>query len=155
MNRRAAVATVTSLALGAATLTPALAATGRAKPKPIKGKWSYSDFTPDPTVSVVNSAKMTDPHCAGALPSAPSDVNSHIIKVAGRGTLTVNGANTGDWAMEVLNSKGVQLANSDGPTPQDKEGVLLSITKAGRYKVVFCNLGGAPTASATYSYKYR
>ena len=65
------------------------------------------------------------------------------------------GNNTGDWAMELRDAKGHFIAGSDGGLPQDKEGLGgVTITKPGTYSVVFCNLGGAPTATATYSYKY-
>jgi hypothetical protein len=154
MNRRVAVAIVSMLAVGAAGLTPALAATGKAKPKPLKGSWSFTDFTPDPTITVVAQAKMVDPYCHGTLPAGPSDVNAHSLKVKGRGTLTVNGSNTGDWAMEVRDAKGRVLAGSDGSSPTTQEGALLTLAKAGTYTVVFCNLTGAPTAKATYTYKY-
>jgi hypothetical protein len=155
MNRRAAVATVSILAMGAAGLTPALAATGRAKPKPLKGSWSFTDFTADPTVTVLAQAKGADPYCHGTLPAGPSDVNSHSLTVKGRGTLTVIGSNTGDWAMEVRDAKGHVLAGSDGGGPNDQEGALLPLGKAGKYSVVYCNLTGAPTATAKYTFKYR
>jgi hypothetical protein len=155
MNRRATVATAAVLVVGAAGITPALAASGKAKPKPLKGSWSYTDFTPDPTITVMNSAKSLTPHCNGDVPAGPMDVTKHVIKVAGRGTLTVEGTNTGDWAMEVRDAKGHQLTASDGGLPQDQEGVLLPLTKAGSYSVIFCNLTGAPTASAKYTYVYR
>ena len=141
------------LAVGAAGVAPAVASP--AKAKSLKGSWSYTDTTPDPTISVMNSAKSLGPHCDGDVPAAPVDVNSHTLKVKGKGTLTVNGSNTLDWAMEVRDAKGVQLAASDGGLPQDKEGIVLAISKPGTYSVNFCNLGGGPTATATYSYKYR
>lgn len=155
MNRRAAIATVTVAVVGVAGLTPALAATGRAKPKPLKGSWSYTDFTPDPTITVLNSAKSLSPHCDGAVPAGPTDVNTHTVKVAGPGTLTVIGSNTLDWAMEVRDAKGNQLTASDGGLPQDQEGVVLPVSKAGTYSVIYCNLTGAPTASAKYTFVYR
>jgi hypothetical protein len=153
MNRRGTIAALALLAVGAAGVTPALAAP--AKAKPLKGSWSFTDTTPDPTVSVMNTAKSLGPHCDGDVPAAPVDVNAHTLKVKGKGTLTVNGANTGDWAMDVRDAKNKQLASSDGGFPQDKEGIVLAISKPGSYTVIFCNLGGAPTASATYTYKYR
>ena len=155
MNRRGTIATVSALALVTAGVAPALASAAKATPKPLKGTWTFTDVTPDPTVSVLNTAKSLGPHCKGALPAAPVDVNDQKLKVAGRGTLTVVGNNTLDWAMEVLDAKGQQLASSDGDLPQDKEGVAVPLRKAGTYTVVFCNLGGAPTATAAYSYKYR
>ena len=155
MNRRGSVAALAVAVVGVAGSVPALASTAPAKPKPLKGTWSYTDTTPDPTVSVLNTAESRGPTCQGALPAAPVDVNVQKIKVAGKGTLSVNGANTLDWAMEVLDPKGKQIAVSDGGLPQDKEGVVVAISKPGTYSVVFCNLGGVPTATADYSYKYR
>ena len=155
MNRRATVATVAVLVVGAAGITPALASSTKARPKPIKGSWTYTDVTPDPLITVRNTAQKLTPHCNGDVPPAPTDVNSHTIKIKGRGTLTVDGTNTGDWAMEVRDAKGRQLDASDGGLPQDQEGVLLPLTKAGKYSVIFCNLTGAPNASAKYSFVYR
>jgi len=155
MNRRGTVAALAIAAVGVAGAVPALASPAPVKHKPLKGSWSYTDTTPDPTVSVLNTAESRGPTCQGDLPAAPVDVNVHKIKVAGKGTLSVNGANTLDWAMEVLDAKGTQIAVSDGSLPQDTEGVVVAITKPGTYSVVFCNLGGAPTATAAYSYKYR
>lgn len=156
MNRRGTVALLALATVGVAGVTPALASSA-GKPKPLKGTWSFTDFTPDPTVSVLNTAESrTGSTCEGALPAGPTDVNAHTIKVKGKGTLTVDGNNTLDWAMEVRDAKGNQLAVSDGTLPQDKEGIAgLAITKPGTYSVVFCNLGGAPTATAAYSFKYR
>lgn len=155
MNPRGTVAALAIAAVGAAGAVPALAAPATTKPKPLKGSWSFTDTTPDPTVSVLNTAQSRGPTCSGDLPAAPVDVNVHKIKVKGKGTLSVNGANTLDWAMEVLDAKGKQLAVSDGGLPQDVEGVVVALSKPGAYSVVFCNLGGAPTANATYTFKYR
>jgi len=155
MNRRGTVATLALAAVGVAGVVPAVAAPAKPKPKPLKGTWSYTDTTPDPTVSVLNTAQSLGPHCDGDLPAAPVDVNVHKIKVAGKGTLTVNGDNTLDWAMDVRDPKNIQVASSDGSLPQDKEGVVVTITKPGTYSVYFCNLGGAPSASASYTFKYR
>ncbi len=33
--------------------------------------------------------------------------------------------------------------------------MLISLRKRGKYTVTFCNLGGAPTATADYRFKYR
>jgi hypothetical protein len=153
MNRRGTVAALAVAAVGVAGSVPALATP--AKAKSLKGTWSYTDFTPDPTISVLNSAQSLGPHCDGDVPAAPGDVNVHTIKVTRKGTLTVNGDNTLDWAMDVRNSKNVQIASSDGSLPQDKEGVVVAITRPGTYSVYFCNLGGAPTASASYTFKAR
>lgn len=155
MTRRGTVAVLALAAVGIAGVAPAVAAPAKHKPKPLKGTWSYTDTTPDPTVSALNSAESRGPTCEGALPAAPVDVNVHTIKVKGKGTLSVNGANTLDWAMDVRDAKNNQIAVSDGSLPQDTEGVVVAISKPGKYSVIFCNLGGAPTATATYTFKYR
>jgi len=150
MNLRAALAVVTLAAVGATGGVPALAA--KPKPKPLHGTFSYTDVTPDPTV-VANSDAAT--HCHGKVPSAPVDVNSRTLKVKGRGTLTVVGKNMGDWAMEVRDKAGNVLAGSDGGGPRDVEGTVVSLSRAGTYSVVYCNLEGEPTTTATYRFVYR
>jgi len=152
MNRRAALAVVTLAAVGIAGSVPALAA--RPKPKPIRGTWSYTDYSIDPTPSVT-SAAGDHPYCHDPLPATPADVNSHTIKVKGRGVLTVQGTTTGDWGMEVDDAKGNVLATSDGTQPQDQEGAVVDLLRAGTYSVLYCNYGGAPTATAKYRFVYR
>src|SRR4051794_21891927 len=99
MNKRGTVAVFALLAVGAAGVTPALAASGRAKPKPIKGSWSFTDTTADPSATVEAQQSGTDPYCHGGhVPAAPVDKNSYTIKVKGPGTLSVLGDNTLDWA---------------------------------------------------------
>jgi hypothetical protein len=154
MHRRVTVA-VAALATAALTASPALAmstAKKKPKPKPIKGSWSFTDTTPDPTVSATS---LDDPseHCHGKLPAGPADVNTGTIKVSGRGVLTVTGSVIGDWAMEVRDSKGRVLAGDD-ENPPKSESTSVDLTK-GTWTVVFCNLSGAPTASATYLFVYR
>ena len=154
MNRRATLAVVTLAAVGIAGSAPALAAKHKPKPKPISGTWSYTDTTPDPIVSVESSA-TTHPYCHDPLPAAPTDVNKQTIKVKGRGVLTVQGTTTGDWGMEIDDAKGNVLATSDGSLPQDQEGAIVDLLKAGTYSVLYCNFGGAPTATAKYRFVYR
>ena len=156
MKRRGTVAALAVLAVAAVGLSPAFATPAKHKPKPLKGTWSFVDTTPDPSATVDAQTKGSDPYCHDAhVPAAPVDKNSYTIKVSGPGTLTVLGDNTLDWAMELNDAKGTTLGASDGGLPQDAEGIVASIKKAGSYTVVFCNLGGGPTANATYSYKYR
>ena len=155
MSLRGVVAAVTVAVTAIAGLTPALAATKHRKPKPLKGSWSFTDTTPDPTVSVTGAASGRDPYCRGALPASPVDVNAHTLRVAGRGKLVVAGSNTLDWAMEVRTAAGKTLAGSDGGSPDDQEGLDVDLPRAGRYTVVYCNLTGAPRASATYRFVYR
>ena len=90
MNRRATMAVVTLAAVGAAGTVPALAA--KPKPKPISGTFSYTDVTPDPTVTANSDAST---HCHGNLPASPSDVNSHALTVKGKGIPAAE--NNPDW----------------------------------------------------------
>jgi hypothetical protein len=150
MNRRATLALAMIAAVGVAGSAPALAA--KSKPKPLSGTFSYTDVTPDPTVTANSDAAS---HCHGNVPAAPVDVNSHPLKVKGKGILTVVGHNMGDWAMEVRDSKGLVLAGSDGSTPTDPEGTVVMLPKAGTYSVVYCNLEGEPTTTASYKFVYR
>jgi hypothetical protein len=154
MNRRATLALVTLAAVGIAGSVPALAAKPKPKPKPISGTWSYTDYSIDPTPSVT-SAAGNHPYCHDPLPASPADVNVHTIKVKGRGVLSVAGQTTGDWGMEVDDAKGTVLGTSDGTQPQDQEGTIVDLTKAGTYSVLYCNFGGAPTATAKYRFVYR
>jgi hypothetical protein len=148
MNRRATIA-VAALTVAAVTTTPALAKT-KPKPKPLKGSWSVTDTTPDPSV---DTASDNTSHCHGKLPAAPTDVNAHTLKVKGRGLLTVNGGTTGDWAMEVRDSHGNSLAGSDGTLPSAQEGTSVDLPK-GTWTVFYCNVTGAPTATASYTFVF-
>jgi hypothetical protein len=155
MNRRATVTTLATLTVGVAGLTPALAAPSGLSGKTIRGNFAYTDMTVDPTPSVLSSAEKREGFCVGTVPASPSDVNVHTVKVAAAGTLNVVGKHTGDWAMEIRDSKNHLIGGTDGDLPQVQEGTIVTLRKAGTYKVVYCNLGGAPTASAKYSFRYR
>lgn len=150
MNRRGTVVVLAVSTLATAGVIPAFAA-GAAKPKPIKGSWSYTDTTPDPTPDASTGSDGT--HCHGKLPSAPVDVNSHSIKATRPGTLTVNTSVIGDWALEIRDASGNVVAGSD-VNPPASEGAVVAVKK-GTYAVVLCNLSGAPTATATYSFQPR
>src|SRR3954447_21480774 len=152
MNRRATVA-VATLAAAALTTTPVLAkAKPKHKPKPIKGSWSFTDTTPDPTYvqTALNDATQ---HCHGQLPAGPADVNTHTITVSGEGTLTVNRSSAGDWGMELRGGKG-NVVTGDDQNPPKQESVSADLGK-GTWTLVFCNLTGAPTATASYTFVYR
>jgi hypothetical protein len=55
--------------------------------------------------------------------------------------------------MEVRDSHGNSVVGSDGTLPTAQEGTSVDLTK-GTWTVVFCNVTGAPTASATYTFVY-
>lgn len=152
MNRRSRLAVTAAIAVVAAGATQSFAA-GTSKPKPIKGTWSFTDVTPDPTV---DASGDTSQHCHGKLPSAPTDVNVHVLKVKGRGTLTVIGKAVGDWAMELRDSHGQVLTGDDqNPPAQESVGWDVLSKRGATLQLVFCNLSGSPSASATYKFVYR
>ena len=145
MNRRATIA-VAAVAAATLTVTPALA---KPKPKPIKGSWSFTDATPDPSG---DAASDDSSHCHGRLPAGPADVNARSITVPRKGTLVVNGSATGDWAMELRDRKGNVVAGDD-QNPPKQESVGADLGK-GTWTLYFCNLTGAPTATATYTFVF-
>lgn len=155
--RRAVLVLTVAGATAAAGLAPTFAATGKAKHKTLKGTWTFTDATPDPTVEVAENA-MGAPQgsChSGKLPAGPVDVNAHSLKVTTKGFLTVVGHNKLDWAMEVDDSHGTYLAGSDGSTPNTAEGVTGLPLRPGTYTVVYCNLTGEPQITADYVFKGR
>ena len=145
MTKRTTVAVLSLLAVGAAGAAPALAGP---QLKQQKGSWSFVDATPDPSPDASLGADSS--HCHGKLPSAPTDVNAHAVKVKKRATLSVDAQVIGDWAMEVRDAKGVVVAGDDS-NPPASEGVAGVVLKKGTYSVVLCNLSGAPTATADYT----
>lgn len=151
MNARLVLATGAAAVTAVAGLAPAFASSTAGKKA--GGTLSFTDATPDPSPTALSLAGKRTGFCVGDLPAAPSDVNSLPVKVPGKGTLTVQGTTVGDWAMEIRDSKGTLLGGSDGGTPQDQEGASVVVKKPGTYQVVFCNLTGAPTATATWSFK--
>jgi len=151
MNRRGTVATLALAAVGVAGVVPAVAAPAKPKPKPLKGTWSYTDTTPDPSGNTGSSNAM---HCSGKLPAGPADVNSHTFKVSGTGTFTAISKVTGDWGIQLRDAKG-NVITGDDVNPPASEALAGVVLKKGTYSLVLCNLEGAPTATASYSFKYR
>ena len=145
MNKRASVAVLSLLAVGVAGAAPALAGPQASQKK---GTWHFTDATPDPSPDASLGADSS--HCHGKLPSAPTDVNAYPVKVKKRATLSVEAHVIGDWAMEVLDAKGAVVAGDDS-NPPASEGVAGVVLKKGTYKVVLCNLSGAPTATADFT----
>lgn len=123
--------------------------------KPIRGTWTYTDITMDPTADADIAHHCTNPatHLSGeTTPAAPTDVNVHTLKVKKAGTLSLVGHGTGDWAVEVLNKKGVSLAGND-VNPPEFETLTTRLPKRGTYQVMWCNLTGEP--QITVDYKFR
>ena len=132
------------IALGTIAVAPASAA-----PKPFKGSKEVTDATADPTGSGTDGSD-----CSSLLPveGTPLEDAPTNIKVPGLGKLKVNLDNTGDWALEIRDPKGFVIGSSDGGTPELKEQATVKTKKAGTYKVFACNLGGAPTATLSWSW---
>jgi len=151
MNRRGTVTALALAAVGVAGVAPAIAGPANAKPKPLKGTWSFTDTTPDPSGNTASSNAM---HCHGKLPASPADVNAQKLKVKGPGTLTVISHVVGDWGIELRDAKGNTITGDDvnPPASEALAGVAL---KKGAYSLILCNLEGAPTATADYTFKYR
>jgi hypothetical protein len=121
-----------------------------AKTKTIKGTWTYTDFTPDPTT-------LQDPasqHCSGDVPAGPADVNVQILKAPAKGNLRLTSHNQADWAMEIRTAKGVTIAGTDGGDVDTPENMNI-ILKKGKYQIVYCSFAGEPQITVDYVFKYR
>jgi hypothetical protein len=113
-----------------------------------KGKWTYIDTTPDPTVVQYDGAH----HCSTAVvPASPVDVNSHTFKARTGGTLKLTAHNAMDWAMEVQDKRGNVITGQDGPLPTDPESISVSLRR-GTYKIVYCNFAGEPQITVNYKF---
>lgn len=146
MHARHIVTALAVIAAGSIAVGPATAAP---KPKAFKGSKDVTDNTADPTGSGTPGAD-----CSSMLPVAgtPLEDAPTTIKIPGNGKLRVQLANTGDWALEVRDPKGIVIGSSDGGTPETAEQTTVKTKKAGTYKVFACNLGGAPTAKLSWSW---
>lgn len=146
MHARHIVTALAVLAAGTIAVGPATAAP---KPKPFKGSKDVTDTTADPTGSGTDGAD-----CSSLLPTAgtPLEDAPTNVKVPGLGKLKVSLANTGDWALEIRDPKGIIIGQSDGGGPTDLEASTVKTKKAGTYKIFACNLGGHPTAKLSWSW---
>jgi hypothetical protein len=123
---------------------------------PVSGTWTYTDSTPDPTLDADTSHHCTNPatHANGqTTPPAPTDVNVQELKVKKRGTLSLTGHVSGDWAVEVLNKKNVSIAGAD-VNPPESETLVTTLPRKGTYKVMWCNLSGEPQITVDYTFQY-
>jgi hypothetical protein len=130
----------------------ALAATNpKPKPKPIHQKYTVSDPTPNPVVEGRFGA-----YCRGGLPGdALGDEKGHAFKTVGKGILDValSGV-TGDWVLELRDSKGRTLDGED-VNPPDQESIYLVLPKAGTYSLWACNSNGGPSATVEFTFTYK
>ncbi len=146
MQARHIVTALAVLAAGTVAVAPASAAP---KPKPFKGSKTVTDNTADPTGSGTDGQD-----CSSLLPTSgtPLQDSPTNIKVPGPGKLKVTLANTGDWALEIRDPKGIIIGASDGGTPEAQEAATVKTKKAGTYPIFACNLGGVPTATLSWSW---
>ncbi len=134
-----------SLVLGAALALTALPSSAAPRLQN-SGTFTYTDFTPNPTVFG---------QCSGPeVPSAPVDVNEYEVKVTKkRMTLTTMSHNQLDWAAEIRDSKGNVIATSDQPIGGSQaENFTLSLKK-GTYTVYYCNWSGEPQITVDWALK--
>ena len=136
------------IAIASGVVALALAIPTLAGAAPTKGKWTFTDTTPDPTV-VSEGATM---HCHGTLPSSPVDVNNQTFKSPARGWLKLTSHNALDWAVEVRDKAGNTIGGTDGELPNDAENLQVAV-KRGVYTVVYCSFAGEPQITVNYSYK--
>lgn len=137
--RKFAIVLVAGLALSA---LPS-AASSRAQNS---GTFTYTDFTPNPTVFG---------QCSGPeVPSAPADVNAYEVKVTKpRATLTTISHNQLDWAAELRDSKGNVLATSDQAIGGSQAENFVISLKKGTYTVYYCNWSGEPQITVDWAIK--
>jgi hypothetical protein len=118
--------------------------------KTIKGTWTYTDFTPDPTTLPQPASQ----HCTSDVPSAPTDVNVHTLKAPAKGNLKLRSNNQLDWAMEIRTAKGTTIAGTDGADIDTPENMNITLSK-GKYKIVYCSFAGEPQIKVKYAFTYR
>lgn len=140
MNRKLAC-TVMVAAVGISLGTSANAA----GPKPFTKTVSYTDATPDPTG---NLAATDAQHCEGKLGSD----EGIKVKFPAAGTIDVAiSGYSGDWALEVRDASGENVAGDD-QNPPATESTSVRIKKAQVLQILPCNLAGTPQATVTYTW---
>lgn len=139
MRLRTAAVTALAAVAAAGILAPATAA-----PKPTTTKYEVGPLTPDPTPIALGEI------CA---PATPTAIHAEPFKVPGAGTLKVDIAFTGDWALGLRDAKkGTRLSESDGGLPQDPEQMTVKFKKATEVLVESCNFAGGPNATVTLTF---
>lgn len=145
MRLRPVLAVSTAALVVAGSFAPVLAAPPKPKPKPITESYEVGPLLPDPT-------PILGDVCTPTLPTAR---DSRDIKIPAAGTLKVDIEFVGDWALGLRDSKGSQIASSDGATPETPESMLVKLKKAQTVTIDACNFAGAPTATVTYTFTYK
>ena len=144
------IAAATALAIAPALTSGALAAGANS------GHWSFSDYTADPASLAADNAFHTTTGtaitswCHGSrVPSAPQDVTSRRLTVAGPTVLKLGVEAAGAWGVDVVRG-GKALAGVTTAQAPNGAAALSVRLRPGTYVVKACNLGGAPTATVTY-----
>lgn len=146
MKARHVVTALAVIAAGTVAVAPASAAP---KYKKFSGSKTVTDLTADPSGSGTDGAD-----CSSLIPAAvtPFQDTPISIKIPSLGKLKVSVANTGDWALEIRDPKGMIIGSSDGGSPEALETATVKTKKAGSYKVFACNLGGHPEAKVSWTW---
>lgn len=120
------------------------------------GAWTFTDYTPDPAVFAASQALYTTTgraatsFCGGRVPSSPQDITAHRLVVSRTSVLSVHLANTGAWGLQV-DRRGSSVAGVATGSTTSVDGLDVKLrVRPGIYSVKSCNLGGAPTAQASY-----
>ena len=149
MNRRV-VASASALAVATVLAGVASAAPAGAR------SLAFTDYTPDPATLAASEALyvgtglLAKSYCNGRIPAIAQDVNAHRLVVTAPAVLQLHLSATGAWGMEVDNRQGKALAGlATDRTPTTPADLKVRL-RPGTYSVTACNLGGAPSANATY-----
>ena len=150
--RTAASIAVAAVALASA-VAPASAAT-KPKPKPITGSYPLT-LAPLPDASESTG-------CTSAARKQGVNSDTHAIKVAGPGTLTVKVTGfSGDWDMAVASGTGSRLSEGGGtstgdgaPATAGVETLKYKNKKAQTLNLIICNFLGSPNATVAYTFTY-
>lgn len=138
MSRRSLLLLPCLALLAAGALSPA-----QASPKPFSRTVPFVDRTPDPTAFFLGPE-----HCMGRLPAeSPVTVD---IPAAGSVNISISGF-YGEWSLMVTNEKGAVVGTADADAPATEK-MTLRMKKAGRIKILPCNIAGTFDASLTYAW---
>lgn len=152
--RRQAVITATAVVAGASMIAATSAGAATHKPKALKAVGGSYTVTapPDPTMEATGEAGM---ECFNV---DPASADNHPLALPGTGLLKIvldspdPAKNKLDWDLHLLNAKGDIIASSNGGTAHEE--IDMPNIK-GHVTIRACNLLGEPTATVTWSFRYR
>ena len=148
MKTTAAV-TLAVVALGAASMSPAIGATK----KTITKTYTATAPVPDPTNAAAGSYTVCPQ-------TVPSSFQADDFKIPAAGTLKVEVGNyTGDWDALLMDSDKSEAASSGAggyaPVAGGPEVMELRFKKAQTVTIVACNWAGGPTADVKVTFTYK